>query len=222
MIKVEKEAVYGWEAAIRGMRNPLNSWDKSDSVFKTLYIKNKPTNVYIIGEKDISLMTKLVKAGNDHSKFMRMLTVTCDITAPRFWWTEMDTYKIATVRNSCSTMHTITNRDFTKEDFSINEISPYGEGVLYETIEHLNKLREYYLKETDEKLKKEYWRDIIAILPQSYNQKATMQFNYAVLKNIYNARKNHKLMEWHEFCKWIESLPQSFLITGKDENNGTD
>lgn len=200
MIKIEKTNVYGWEAAIRGMRNPLNSWDKSDS-----YDKNG--NFVEVGEKDLILMKKLVKAGTDHSKFMRMITVTVDITAPLYWWKEFDTYKVGTVRNSCSTMHTIMNKELTIDDFSFD-----SNGVDVDTttwfITRLNELRKKYLKTNDER----YWYVFIQLLPEGFNQKATVQLNYQVLYSIYHSRKLHKLDEWREFCKWIEALPYSDLM----------
>ena len=197
MIKIELTEVFGWESAIRGMRNPLNSWDKSDSTFLPVYT-NKPS-IPEIGYNDLSLMKKLSKAGNDHSKFLRMINVTCDITAPLYWWKEYDTYKVGTVANSCSTMHKIHAKEFVMEDFSIDEDLPIWRAI----IEELNYAREKYLETKDKK----YWKRMIQILPTSYNQKRTVQLNYQVLKNIYFARRNHKLDEWHTLCAWIESLP---------------
>lgn len=219
MIKIEKVNVSGWEATIRGMRNSMNSWDKSDS-----YDENG--NVIELGEKDLTLMKKLVKAGTDHSKFMRMINVTLDITAPLYWWKEFDTYKIGTVRNSCSTMHKIHEKEFTLDDFSHEhltllhtEVFPYGNCAsvkpLEYTINFLNTYRRCYINATDAEWKKRYWWQIIQLLPSSYNQRATVQLNYEVLRNMYHSRKNHKLDEWRDFCKRIESLPYSDLITGE-------
>jgi len=229
MIKFENTEVFGMKAAIRGMRNPMNSWDKSDSgmcetipilckdcTFKKENEKEECTNQtvdsFLIGINDYKLMKSLIKAGTDHSKFMRMITVTVDITAPRYWWTEADTYKVGTVRNSCSTMHKIHSKVFTIDDFSheklIFDSSDYN-FILGETLTTLNSLREKYI-ETKEK---DFWYAMIQLLPQSYNQRATMQFNYQVLRNIYFSRKDHKLDEWHDFCDWIKSLPYSELIT---------
>lgn len=228
MIKIENTEVYGWKSAVRGMRNSYNSWDKSDS-YET-HIENPQTlNTapfeFFIGDNDLELMRKLVKAGSDHSKFMRMITVTCDITAPLYWWKEFDTYKVGTVRNSCSTMHKIAEKEFTLDDFSHEHLIVASLNSLNRTIEDLNSCRNGYLNEDISKnpeWKKEVWWQIIQILPSSYNQRATVQMNYAVLRNMYHARKNHKLDEWVEFCKWIEKLPYSELITGGNGNgNGT-
>ena len=210
MIKIEHTKVYGWEEAIRGMRNPLNSWDKIDS---HVVVENCDCcgvlncNEYVtfngvcvhIGENDLALMKRLSKAGSDHSKFLRMINVTCDITAPLYWWKEYDTYKVGTVANSCSTMHKIHAKEFVMEDFSIDEDLPIWRAI----IEELNYAREKYLETKDKK----YWKRMIQILPTSYNQRRTIQLNYQVLKNIYFARRNHKLDEWHTLCAWIESLP---------------
>lgn len=217
MIKIKNTDVYGFEAAIRGMRNPWNSWEKSDSVIL-------PTEkIIVVGPNDLALMKKLVSAGTDHSKFMRMVNVTCDITAPLYWWKEFDTYKVGTVRNSCSTMHTITEKEFDLDDFSHEHLIDTDREthskllrlipvttVLESVICELNYNREKYL-ETKDKL---YWWQIIQLLPSSYNQRATVQLNYAVLQNIYHSRKNHRLDEWRDFCRWIETLPYSELITG--------
>ena len=201
MLKIEKTDVYGWEAAIRGMRNPMNSWDKSDSVFTV--------EDDFIGDNDIALMNKLRKAGTDHRKFMRMITVSFDITAPLYWWKEFDTYKVGTVANSCSTMHKIHDKEITLDDFSVDEILPIHQMV----VEELNCARERFLETKDKK----YWKRMIQLLPTSYNQKRTVQLNYEVLANMYHSRKNHKLDEWHDFCEWVESLPYSELITGVEK-----
>ena len=216
MIKIENVDVFGWEAAIRGMRNPMNSWDKSDSYenYTVTYEDYSEIRIpyYRVGAGDFALMKKLVKAGTDHSKFMRMINVTFDITAPLYWWKEFDTYKVGTVRNSCSTMHKVTSKEFTLDDFSHEQLTDSAiERWLEPTIEGLNIARQMYI-EKDGKSKAVWWQ-IIQLLPSSYNQRATIQLNYAVLRNIYHSRKNHKLDEWIDFCKWIETLPYSELIT---------
>ena len=229
MIRIENVDVFGWESAIRGMRNPMNSWDKSDSQFHVCS-KSGKTSYTEIGNNDLKLMQSLVKAGTDHSKFMRMINVSCDITAPRYWWTEYDTYKVGTVRNSCSTMHKIADKEFEPSDFSREHLTTLDfqhydildteevERIEFQTasteilrliIQCLNNYRKLYLATKNKK----YWWQMIQILPQSYNQRATVQLNYATLRNMYHARKNHKLDEWIEFCKWIETLPYSELIT---------
>ena len=222
MIKIEHTEVVGFEHAIRGMRNPLNSWDKSDSYYT--YIEDAETLQtadfeFFVGDNDLELMKKLAKAGTDHRKFMRMITVYLDVTAPMYWFKEMDTYKVGTVRNSCSTMHKITDKEFTLDDFShehiYNDVStePSSLKVLHSIIDTLNQYRHLYLVS---KCKGDWWQ-IIQLLPSSYNQKATLMLNYEVLANIYHSRKAHKLDEWVEFCKWIETLPYSELITGEGE-----
>ena len=189
--------------AIRGMRNPMNSWKNSDSYWQESI--EHPT--YMLGAADYTLMQSLVDAGADHSKFMRMLIVSMDITAPLYWWKEFDTYKVGVVRNSCSTMHKIHNKEFTTSDFSCD--SPENIQCVIDACEELRKI---YLNTNDKK----YWRALIQLLPESYNQKATVMLNYQVLRNMYHARKNHKLTEWHVFCRAIESLPYSELITMED------
>lgn len=225
MIKLENIETYGWEAAVRGMRNPMNSWDKSDSVIL-------PTeNIIDVGKNDLALMKKLAAAGTDHRKFMRMINVTMDITAPLYWWKEFDTYKVGTVRDSCSTMHKIHAKEFTFADFSrehlctsdvqyyqVNDteedeaidLSTSALEILGVTIQALNAYRKLYLKTNDKK----FWRQMIQLLPSSYNQRATVQLNYEVLANMYKSRKNHKLDEWREFCKEIEKLPYFMDIMG--------
>ena len=205
-----------WEAIIRGTRNPMNSWDKSDSIYGTKYHLYDGSDVFTkdgfcIGNNDLDLMKRLAKAGTDHRKFMRMIVVYVDVTAPLYWWKEADTYKVGTVRNSCSTMHKITEKEFTLEDFSHEHLleSGFNNCLLY-IIQCLNTWREKYLETND----KRFWWQIIQILPSSYNQRATLMLNYEVLANMYHSRKNHKLDEWREFCKWIETLPYSELITG--------
>lgn len=230
MIKIEETETYGWEAAIRGMRNPKNSWDKSDSVFgrklEIPYAQNNPSiwfNKYgdemYIGDNDLDLMHRLCAAGTDHRKFMRMIVVYCDITAPLYWWKEFDTYKVGTVANSCSTMHKIHAKEFTLDDFSCEHL--YSDCLLEGVINELNIYRDIYNnydKQTDEykaEFSKKYiWWQMIQLLPSSYNQKRTVMLNYEVLTNIYNSRRNHKLDEWHGFCDWIKTLPYSELITG--------
>lgn len=244
MLKIENTDVYGLEAAIRGMRNPMNSWGESDSFHCTNilscntciyddggYCRGNHISSFQIGLNDLDLMKKLVSAGTDHSKFMRMITVTCDITAPLYWWKEFDTYKVGTVRNSCSTMHKIHEKEFTLDDFSheylmsiYNSVSTdayfapnntcwHADDLFVLTINVLN----YYLNRYRQTKDKLYWWQMIQLLPSSYNQRATVQLNYQVLRNMYQARKNHKLDEWHTFCNWIEGLPYSDLITGNKE-----
>ena len=242
MIKIEHTEVYGWEAAIRGMRNPMNSWDKSDSRFSLLDDCGDCTHCNLrfdecheqqIGPNDLDLMSRLRNAGTDHRKFMRMITVYVDITAPLYWWKEFDTYKVGTVANSCSTMHKIHEKEFTLDDFSCEHLIRSSEmgadeidirispmQALLTTIECLNGYRNAYLKAkengADGFTLKRYWWQMIQLLPSSYNQRRTVMLNYEVLANIYKSRRNHKLDEWHTFCNWIESLPYSELITGKE------
>ena len=210
MIKIENTEVYGFEAAIRGMRNPMNSWEKSDSYHKG--------DAFVLGKNDLALMKSLVKAGSDHSKFMRMITVTCDSTAPLYWWKEFDTYKVGTVRNSCSTMHKIHAKEFTLDDFSHEKLNdPAIEDCLEVVIQFLNTARDMFI-DHDGKSKAAWWQ-MIQLLPSSYNQRATVQLNYAVLRNMYHSRKEHKLDEWRDFCKWIETLPYAAeLICGEKRN----
>lgn len=213
MIQIENTEVLGWEAAIRGMRNPLNSWDKIDS-YPQDWCEIGPEICcgYHVGSNDLALMHKLAAAGPDHRKFMRMLTVYVDLTAPLYWWKEFDTYKVGTVANSCSTMHTIHMRDLTSEDFSHEHANEKTLYLLENTVRYLNGCRDAYLRTKD----KSYWWQIIQLLPSSFNQKRTVQLNYEVLANIYKSRNNHKLDEWRELCKWIEILPYHELITGKE------
>lgn len=209
MIKVENIEVFGWEAALRGMRNPMNSWAKSDTVFAG-WDSSSP----IIGENDLRLMKNLRKAGTDHRKYLRMINVTMDITAPLYWWKEFDTYKVGTVANSCSTMHKIADKEFTLDDFSHEHLYPANKGTLQNIIYELNHHRAVYLDTKD----KDDWWQLIQILPSSYNQRRTVQFNYEVLLNMYHARKNHKLDEWVEFCKVIEVLPYFKIICLNNED----
>ena len=229
MLKVENVEVLGWEHAIRGMRNPKNSWAKSDSGPECPYGKEKCCGEcqqnFCIGSNDKQLMMALRNAGTDHRKFMRMITVYLDITAPLYWWKEFDTYKVGTVANSCSTMHKIAEKEFTLENFSCEHLLSYwGEEkvnptIIYpctpmqhlnQTIACLNVCRKKYLETKDKK----YWWQMIQLLPSSYNQKRTVMLNYEVLANIYKSRRHHKLDEWHTLCDRIESLPYSELITG--------
>lgn len=212
MIKFENDEVTGWEHVVRGMRNPMNSWEKSDTDF-TLSGMQTVNGILVptVGENDLSLMKKLCKAGTDHRKFMRMITVYVDITAPLYWWKECDTYKVGTVANSCSTMHKIHAKEFTLEDFSCEHLTAGSLDVMGATIEHLNFCRRWFLSQGD----KQWWWQMIQLLPSSYNQKRTLTLNYEVLANMYHSRKNHKLDEWRTFCEWIETLPYSELITDK-------
>ena len=222
MIIIEDEEIVGWESAIIGMRNPMNSWDKSDSWYgcgsefddhlepEDCDMDNCKSCHFCIGKNDLDLMKRLAKAGTDHRKFMRMIVVYVDVTAPLYWWKEFDTYKVGTVRNSCSTMHKITEKEFTLDDFShehllTSDISEKGTslGLMKDIIDLLNTYREEYLNSKD----KMYWWQLIQLLPSSYNQRATVMLNYEVLANIYHSRKNHKLDCWVDFCKWIETLP---------------
>lgn len=220
MIRIENVEVMGWEAAIRGMRNPMNSWEKSDSEFAKTVLAD-PNDAYgpeyiesclEVGPNDLDLMKRLRNAGTDHRKFMRMITVYVDITAPLYLWKEFDTYKVGTVANSCSTMHKIHAKEFALEDFSHEHLITVSLFILNKVIELLNWHRDYYLKTKDKK----YWWNMIQFLPNSYNQKRTVMLNYEVLANMYKSRKDHKLDEWRDFCKWIETLPYSELITGKE------
>ena len=238
MIKIENVDVMGWEAAIRGMRNPMNSWDNSDSGY--VYADKVTTEhiiaedhgdgiPFVIGTNDRDLMKRLRNAGTDHRKFMRMIAVYVDITAPLYWWKEFDTYKVGTVANSCSTMHKIADKKFTLEDFSCEHLgvtvpAELNDGIevfqnlwiesLKRTIEDLNIARCSYIREQNAYLKNKYWLQMIQLLPSSYNQRRTVMLNYEVLANIYKSRKNHKLDEWHTLCDWIKTLPYSELITG--------
>ena len=254
MIQIDKTEVFGWESTIRGMRNPMNSWDKSDSYAttypemprldysgnpvdivpeQTIYV-SKTNNIdnFVIGDNDLKLMKSLSKAGPDHGKFLRMINVTCDINAPLYWWKEFDTYKVGTVANSCSTMHKIHAKEFTLDDFShehlmtahtdsfpltgiYNGIVTSPLGMMQNVVTVLNECRDQFLKTKN----KEYWWQMIQLLPSSYNQKRTVQFNYQVLKNMYNARKSHKLDEWKNFCAWCETLPYfNEICLGGDSN----
>lgn len=230
MLKIENTEVVGWEAAVRGMRNPMNSWEKSDSFFcgsSECCFSDDECNPgcagygqgFNIGEADFDLMTRLRNSGTDHRKFMRMIVVYLDITAPLYWWKEFDTYKVGTVTNSCSTMHKIADKEFTIDDFSIEHLNDDRSAEVSNLewfehlITHLNRDRKRFIETKD----KQYWWQLIQLLPSSYNQRRTVMLNYEVLENIYKSRRNHKLDEWHTFCDWIESLPYSELITGGAE-----
>lgn len=218
MINLKYADIWGFEHAVRGMRNPMNSWDKSDTFVDS--------DLVLLGKKDKELMKRLIHAGTSHRKFLRQIFVSVDITAPLYWWKEFDTYKVGTVANSCSTMHKIHDKEFTLDDFShehlINSacmeiqemqnvrVSPTQS--MLTTIECLNSYRDLYLETRDKK----YWWQMIQLLPSSYNQKRTVTMNYENLLNIYETRRNHKLDEWKDFCKWIERLPNAELITGRE------
>lgn len=225
MIKIENSEVMGWEHAIRGMRNPMNSWEKSDSGWcpnGTEYgycygdhrefcpRRNTDDPAFCIGPNDHDLMMRLAKGGPVHAKYRRMITVYATITAPLYWWKEFDTYKVGTVANSCSTMHKIAAKRFERDDFSHEHLMDGGNYILNSTIDMLNEYRAQYLETKDKK----YWWQMIQLLPSSYNQRRTVMLNHEVLANIYKSRRNHKLDEWHIFCDWIEELPYSVLITG--------
>lgn len=196
MITIEKTSVMNFEGAIRGARNPLNSWDRSDSHYDA-------DGNYILGENDLSLAKRLCKAGSDHRKFIRQILVSVDITAPIYWWKEFDTYKVATVANSTSTMHKIHSKPFEKSDFSCDKLTDAGMSALENMIEYLEECRKNFIETKDKK----YWYDLIQLLPEGYNQKRTVTMNYENLLNMYFARRNHKLNEWHTYCDWILSLP---------------
>lgn len=231
MIKIEKTDVYGWEAAIRGMRNPMNSWDKSDSTWDFVedpsIINPNDSIQWVIGDNDHDLMMRLARGGSVHAKYRRMITVTCDITAPLYWWKEFDTYKVGTVANSCSTMHKIHAKEFTLDDFSHEHLDDTDEFALADehgecegwivttksVLECIVSLLNYHRKKFLETGDKRYWRQMIQLLPSSYNQKRTILMNYEVLVGMYRDRRNHKLTEWVELCKWIESLPYAEMIT---------
>lgn len=226
MLKIENTEVIGWEAAIRGMRNPKNSWEKSDSHWDYVNQGSEYLTVdhfgdanFNIGPNDQKLMTNLRNAGTDHRKFMRMITVYLDITAPLYWWKEFDTYKIGTVANSCSTMHKIHAKEFDVNDFShehVEELTGDDYNMSYDFLLRTVDILNYYRKKFLETGDKVYWWQLIQLLPSSYNQKRTVMLNYEVLANIYKSRHNHKLDEWHTFCDWIKMLPYSELITGKE------
>lgn len=228
MLKIENTEVMGWEAAVRGMRNPMNSWHRGDTEFHGGVVRFDTCNerwedngyMMSLGSNDLDLMTRLRNAGTDHRKFMRMVTVYFDITAPLYWWKEFDTYKVGTVANSCSTMHKIAEKEFTFDDFSCEHLERRASLTLKKVIDDLNYYREYYISLAKQNVSgsdtkaKDIWWQMIQLLPSSYNQRRTVMLNYEVLANIYKSRRNHKLDEWHTFCDWIESLPYSELIRG--------
>ena len=235
MLKIENTEVVGWKHVIRGMRNPMNSWEKSDSRFEPQFDTEQGpvAGEFVIGPNDHTLMINLAYGGPVHAKYRRMIVVYVDITAPLYWWKEFDTYKVGTVANSCSTMHKIHAKEFTLEDFSCEHLgvtvpAELNDGIevfqnlwiesLKRTIEDLNIARRSYIREQNAFLKKEYWLQMIQLLPSSYNQRRTIMFNYEVLANIYKSRKNHKLDEWHTLCDWIKNLPYSELITGEKDD----
>ena len=199
MITISHTSVSGWEAALRGMRNPLNSWDRADSYFKT------SSGTPVIGKNDLALMHKLCQAGSEHRKFMRYIIVTFDMTAPHFFWHQFDTYKVGTVRNSCSKMHKLTAKEYTIDDFATDGMSGEALGVLNVLIDQLNNWRTRYLQTptTNAVARRDLWDAILRVMPESYLQTATIQLNYEVLRAMYHQRINHKLPEWHQFCTWI-------------------
>lgn len=233
MIKIENVETCGWEAAIRGMRNPKNSWAKSDSHkcpcadwdgdCPMVMNDNEPVKDcdpdkyrFCVGENDFHLMQTLANSGPDDGKFLRMIHVQLDVTAPLYWWKEADQYKVGTVTDSCSTMHKIHAKEFDVNDFSHEHLTDGNLNWLLATIGVLNDNRERFVETKD----KYFWWQLIQLLPSSYNQRRTWDLNYAVLRNIYHARRNHKLDEWRELCAWIETLPYSELIIGKGEPTG--
>jgi hypothetical protein len=211
MIKVEHVETFNWEGAIRGMRNPLNSWDKSDSEWDGY----GDAGGYSIGENDLALMRKLCRAGSDHRKFLRQIMVSMDITAPLYWWKEFDTYKVGTVANSCSTMHTIHKRELTMEDFSCEHLMTKEKQMLKVLINLLNEDIMVYNADTNQKA---FWWQIIQLMPSSFNQKRTVTLDYEVLLNMYNARSNHRLDEWRTFCEVIETMPYFAEICLEGDN----
>lgn len=254
MLKIEKTDIYGWEAAIRGARNSFNSWDKSDSEYLSCFEANAEnrtrhtvckdswkikSGIYHVGDADLALMKKLAKAGPSHAKYRRFITVTMDVTGPLYWWKEMDTYKVGTVGNSCSTMHKIADKEFELDDFShehlmgfnyklddetTNDLYPIiaetgGEEINWSPMAYLDELVKalnFYRDRFNRTKEKEDWWQMIQLLPSSYNQKRTLLVNYEVLANIYHQRKGHRLDEWRTFCEWIEGLPMSEIITGEE------
>ena len=218
MLKIENTEVTGWEAAVRGMRNPMNSWDKIDSCSWEISDPFRAYTRVSIGPSDLGLMKLLRNAGTDHRKFMRMIAVYLDITAPLYWWKEFDTYKVGTVANSCSTMHKIADKEFVLGDFSCEHLNKETRHLFEQIVNYLNISRDCYnsaIKDKDTEWAKDYWWQMIQLLPSSYNQRRTVMLNYEVLANIYKSRRNHKLDEWKEFCAWIETLPYAELITGE-------
>ena len=210
MLKIENAETFGWEAAIRGMRSPKNSWDKSDSWWSSPDENGTDEPMYIIGENDLKLMKTLAAAGQDHGKFLRMIHVQLDVTAPLYWWKEADTYSVGVVKNSCSTMHKIHAKEFYVNDFShehVEELTGEDYDISFDFIIRTVDILNYYRKKFLDTNDKRYWWQLIQLLPSSYNQRRTWDLNYAVLRNIYHARRNHKIDEWHTLCNWIETLP---------------
>lgn len=230
MIDINHTQVFGWEAAIRGMRNPMNSWEKSDSDWVSVYNRTPhgyDTYRYLVGTNDHDLMMRLVKAGDEHSKFMRMIHVSMDILAPLYWWKQADTYKVGFVTNSCSTMHKIHAKAFEIDDFSHEHLNIWSENMLKHTLNRLSNFRNIYLDggqtydedgdwATFEPKNKYIWWQLIQLLPDSYNQLRTCDTNYATLRKMYHQRNGHKLDEWDDFCAWVEGLPYSELITAEE------
>lgn len=215
MIKIENYETMGWEHAIRGCRNPMNSWEKSDSAPIMSYDHNgflTQETGYMIGKNDLDLMKRLAVGGPVHAKYRRMITVYADITAPLYWWKEFDTYKVGTAVNSCSTMHKIHAKEFSLEDFSCEHLNRPSLKIFENMIKCMNDYREEFIKDKD----KHNWWQMIQLLPSSYNQKRTVMMNYEVLSNMYHSRKNHKLDEWRDLCEWIKTLPYSEIITGEE------
>lgn len=210
MVRIENTEVVGWRAAIRGARNPMNSWDKSDSI----YFPGEDYSCCVrLGPNDMKLLRNLADAGNDHGKYLRMIQVYCDVTGPLYWYKELDTYRMGVEKNSCSTMHKIHAQPFAMSDFSHDKLDLMGVNVLKYIVDHLEANRLAFLENHD----KRSWWQLIQLLPSSYNQRRTYMFSYAALRAIYHARKNHKLAEWHEFCDWIRNLPYAAeLITGEE------
>lgn len=207
MIKIENTSVMNLEGAIRGMRNPMNSWDKGDSDWEFVedpsIINPNDQVLFVLGPNDLDLARRLVKAGSDHRKFLRQIFVSIDLTAPLYWWKEFDTYKVGTVANSCSTMHKIHAKELTLDDFSHEHLNGFNDAILDAIVKTLNADREQFLLTGD----KSYWWQMIQLLPSSYNQKRTVTLNYETLLNQYFARRHHKLTEWHTYCDWVETLP---------------
>ena len=232
MIKVEINEVMGIHSAMQGMRNPLDSWKKGDTIYNeeimcdfdgcSSFDNDALMSGVAVGENDKALARKLIDAGPSHRKFMRQIFVSMNIKAPLYWWKEFDTYKVGTTANSCSTMHTITNKEFTIDDFSHDKMLDTIKYSLRDIVLHLNGLREIYLHEDDLNIKKKYWYSIIQLLPSSYNQLRTVTMSYENLRNMYEQRKNHKLDEWRDFCSTIELLPYSNWITDKKEDESND
>lgn len=226
MIKLERTSVMNMDNAIRGARNPMNSWDRMDSDWEFVEdpsIINPNDEVkFVLGPNDLALARKLVKAGSDHRKFLRQIFVSVDITAPLYWWKEMDTYKVATVANSCSTMHKLTHKKFDVDDFSHEHLDSFSMRQLEGLVEYLNKCRDNYLGDYGKiNGQKDMWWQMIQLLPSSYNQLRTVTLNYETLLNQYRARKHHKLDEWHTYCNWVETLPyfKEICLDGEVDGN---